>query len=219
MQLGGRLRLLLTSRGKIPIQDMFRKLSTAAPTVVKLQDLDTVVVRTDITTYLTHSFTQIRVEQLKLAADSWPSAESLEKLVELSGLLFIYAATAVRFVRNRNFDPRLRLTQLLGQERQTVGFSPYQQLDALYRQILNDAVKDPDGDEEILSRRLQAVMAVIVLAQTPLSMEALGTISGVNSWDIQIVVGQLSSLLVDNEVVSVCSIHRFRTLQLTLSGA
>jgi hypothetical protein len=199
MQLGGRLRLLLTSRGEIPIQDMFRELSTVAPTVIKLQDLDTVVVRTDITTYLTHSFTQIRVEQLKLAADSWPSAESLEKLVELSGLLFIYAATAVRFVRNRNFDPRLRLTQLLGQERQSAGVSPYQQLDALYRQILNDAVKDPDGDEEILCLRLQAVMAVIVLAQTPLSMEALGTVSGVSSWDIQIVVGQLSSLLVDNE--------------------
>jgi hypothetical protein len=199
MQLGGRLRLLLTSRGEIPIQNMFRELSVAAPTVVKLQDLDTVVVRADITTYLTHSFTHIRVERLKLARDSWPSTEDLQKLVELSGLLFIYAATAVRFVKNPRFDPRLRLTQLLGREHQSVGASPYQQLDTLYRQILNDTVMDPDGDEEVLCLRLQAVVAVIVLSQTPLNMEALGVVSGVGSWTISIVVGQLSSLLVDSE--------------------
>jgi hypothetical protein len=199
MQLGGRLRLLLTSRGEIPIQDMFRELSVAAPTVVKLQDLDTVMVRADITTYLTHSFTRVRVERLRLGADSWPSAEDLEKLVERSGLLFIYAATAVRFVKNPKFDPRLRLTQLLGQERQSAGASPYQQLDTLYRQILNDAITDPDGDEENLCLRLHAVMAVLILAQSPLSMEALGTVSGVSSWETPIIVGQLSSLLVDNE--------------------
>jgi hypothetical protein len=199
VQLAGRVRLFITSRNEIPIQQMFRELSATPQTVntVKLHELDKVIVQDDIAIYLNHSFAVIRNTRLDLELTGWPSPAAVNVLVERSGLLFIYAATAVRFVVHRKYSPRERLDQLLGLTSNTAK-SAYSQLDRLYRQILNDAVHDPDGDEVSLCQRLQAILAMIVLAQTPLNIEALGTLSGVGLDDCRIVAGYLSSLLVDS---------------------
>jgi WD40 repeat protein len=197
-QLAGRIRLFITSRNEMPIQQMFQELSTTSQTVVKLHDLDHTIVQADITTYLTHSFTVIRKTRLDLVLAEWPSTQAVGELVQLSGLLFIYAATAVRFVNARKHSPRDRLAQMLGQQRTHTRASPYAQLDELYRRILSDAVRDSGDDEEFLCQRLQAVMAVIVLAQTPLNLEALSIFSGVGPDGTGIVVGSLLSLLADS---------------------
>jgi hypothetical protein len=199
IQLAGRVKLLITSRNEIPIQQMFRELSATPQTVntVKLHELDKVVVQDDIAIYLNHSFTVIRTTRLDLELTGWPSPTAVSTLVELSGLLFIYAATAVRFVTHRKHSPRERLDRLLGLTSNTSN-SAYSQLDRLYRQILNDAVHDPDGHEASLCQRLQAVMAMIVLAQTPLNIEALGTLSGLGLDGCRIMVGYLASLLADS---------------------
>jgi hypothetical protein len=199
LQLDGRLRLFLTSRSEISIQHMFQELSAAAQMVVKLHDLDALVVRDDITAYLVHSFTAIRKALRELTLDDWPPTEDVNRLAELSGLLFIYAATAMRFVNDFRSSPRKRLAQLLAREQTATGTSPYGQLDGLYRQILNDAVRDSSGNDQIvLCQRLRAVMSVIVLAQTSLNMEALAILSGMDLDDTCIVVGSLSSLLTDS---------------------
>jgi hypothetical protein len=199
VQLDGCVRLFITSRNEIPIQQMFKELSAIPRTidVVKLHDLDKAVVQDDISTYLNHSFTVIREARVNLTLTGWPSPDTVSELIERSGLLFIYAATAVRFITNPKQSPRERLDQLL--ERATKsGTSPYVQLDGLYRQILDDAVRDPESDEALLRQRLQAVMSAIVLAQTPLSIDALATLSGVSPDGVNIVVASLSSLLADS---------------------
>jgi hypothetical protein len=203
LQLAGRIRLLITSRNEISIQQMFRELSATPQTVntVKLHELDKVVVRDDIAIYLNHSFNVMRNTRLDLELTGWPSSDAVNILVELSGLLFIYAATAVRFVTNRQHSPRERLDRLLGLTSNTSN-SAYSQLDKLYRQILTDAVHNPDGDETdeaALCQRLRAVMATIVLAQTPLNIDAIGTLSGVGLDGCRIVIGHLASLLADSE--------------------
>jgi hypothetical protein len=201
LHLDGRLRLCLTSRNEITIQNMFRDLSLQAKVVVKLHDLDTAVVRGDITTFLTLSFNDIRNARAELALDGWPSSVDIDKLAELSGLLFIYAATAVRFVNNRKYSPRRRLAELLGRGQTYIATSPYAQLDGLYRQILSDAVQDSDGDESFLCQRLQTVMAVVVLAQTPLNIGSLATLSGLDPDDVGIAVYSLTSLLAESTSV------------------
>jgi hypothetical protein len=198
LQLAGRLRLFITSRGEVSIQNMFQRLSTSPQSVVRLQDLDSVVVKADITTYLTYSFNRLRTARPELAHGIWPPPEDIAKLSELSGLLFIYAATAIRFVQNPKYPPRPRLAQLLRQGQHSLGASPYWELDALYRQIMQEAVLDPSGDDEFLCQRLQTVVAVIVLAQIPLDIEALATLCSIDVEDIRIVVGHLSSLLADS---------------------
>jgi hypothetical protein len=197
LQLAGRVRLFLTSRNESSIQQMFNTLSTNSQKVVKLHDLDNTIVREDITTYLKHSFTVIRETRLDPVLTGWPSNEVVHQIVQLSGLLFVYAATVLRFIDSRRHSPRDRLAQYLGQQRTNTRASPYAQLDGLYRQILSDAVRDSDGDEEFLCERLRAVMAVIVLAETPLSLEALSILSGVSRDDTGMAVDSLSSLLVD----------------------
>jgi hypothetical protein len=199
VKLSGRLKLFVTSRGELPIQRMFHELSAETrASVVRLHELDTTVVREDIATYLNHSFAGIRAEYPKSALGDWPSPEAVLQLVHLSGLLFIYAATAVRFMLDRNHSPRARLDQLLDQGQNNSRRSPYAQLDALYRQILSDATGYSDDEEEFLCHRLQAVLAVIVLAHTPLKIDALAAISGVGLDGTEIVVGHLTSLLADS---------------------
>jgi hypothetical protein len=197
LQLASRIRLFITSRNEVPIQQMFHELSAVSKTAVKLHDLDSAVVQADIMRYLTHSFANIREARLELSLGDWPTTDTVHELVSLSGLLFIYAATAVRFVSHRRYSPRERLIQLLGHA-SGAGTSPYRQLDELYRQILNDAVRDPDDDEGFLCARLQAVMAVILLAYTPLDIEALATLSGVSLDSVNLVIASLSSLLADS---------------------
>jgi hypothetical protein len=198
VQLDGRLRLFITSRGEVSIQNMFRQISTPTQSVVRLQDLDSVVVKADITTYLTYSFDRLTTSRPELAQNTWPPAEDIAKLSELSGLLFIYAATAMRFVQHPKYHPHFRLAQLLRQSEQPAGASPFWELDALYRQILKEAVLDPSGDERFLCQRLQTVVAVIVLAQTPLDIQALATLCSIDVEDIRIAVSHLSSLLADS---------------------
>jgi hypothetical protein len=199
LPLAGRIKLLITSRNELPIQKMFHELSATlrAVNVVKLHELDKAAVQSDITTYLTHSFNVIRDTRLDLALTGWPTLAAIDKLVELSGLLFIYAATAVRFVTHRRHSPRERLAQLLDQAFGSES-SPYSQLDGLYRQILDSAVGDPDENEASLCKRLQAVMAVIILAQTPLNIDAVSFLSGVGPDGVGIVIGSLASLLADS---------------------
>jgi hypothetical protein len=197
LQLDSRVRLFITSRNEVPIQQMFHELSAVSKTAVKLHDLDSAVVQADITTYLTYSFANIREARMELSLGDWPTTDTVYELVSLSGLLFIYAATAVRFVSHRRHSPRERLVQLLGHA-SGAGASPYRQLDELYRQILNEAVRDSDDDQGFLRERLQAIMAVILLAYTPLNVEALAALSGVSSDGVSLVVASLSSLLADS---------------------
>jgi hypothetical protein len=195
LQLAGRVRLFIASRNEIPIQQMFLELSANSQTVVKLHDLDQAVVQADIKTYLTQSFSNIRKARLELSLSDWPTTEAVHELVQMSGLLFIYAATAVRFMNERRYSPRHRLSQLLGQGHNFATTSPYARLDGLYRQILTDAVRDSFGEEDFLCQRLHTVMAMIVLAMSPLKIEALATLSGLDLDDAAIVVGSLASVL------------------------
>jgi hypothetical protein len=178
---------------------MFKELSATSHMIdiVKLHELDKMVVREDITTYLNHSFTVIRETRLDLTLTGWPSPDAASKLVELSGLLFIYAATAVRFMSHPKQSPRERLDRLLRHPKES-GVSPYIQLDGLYRQILEDDVRDSENNEALLRQRLQAVLAVIVLAQVAVNVNALATISNVSPDGVSVVVASLSSVLAES---------------------
>jgi hypothetical protein len=101
--LSGRLRLFFTSRNEIPIQQMFNQLSTSAQQQVSaLHGLGDVTVQGDIRTYLIWSFDIIREDRSwEQPLSGWPHENDLRRLLQLSGPLFIYAATAVHFLSNQ----------------------------------------------------------------------------------------------------------------------
>jgi hypothetical protein len=197
LSLSGRLKLFVTSRNEDLIEKMFKKLAeTAKHEVTKLHDLDQVTVKMDIQTYLRQSFDEICEDRSSdLPSPDWPDDDDLNRLVLLSGLLFIYAATVVRFLSSPRHNPPKRLAQLLGRQQASGITSPHHQLDELYMGILRDAVNERDPE---LCERLHAVVAVIVLAQSPVHIDALAILSGVELEDVRIVLRCLTSLLLVN---------------------
>jgi hypothetical protein len=198
LSLSGRLKLLITSRNEVPIQQMFSQLdATARQQVMKLHDLDTSTVQSDIRTYLDSSFAIIRQDRSsELPLSAWPDPDDLRRVIHQSDRLFIYAATVVRFLSSPRHSPPDRLAQLLGHQQASSTTSPHHHLDQLYLGILQDAV-DTSGEERDLNlhERLHAVLAVIVLAQTPVPIDALTVLSGVKLSDVRIVLRYLTSLL------------------------
>jgi hypothetical protein len=210
LSLSGRLKLLITSRNEIPIQDMFKKLSTTAQQqITELHDLDSTIVQSDIRTYLVRSFDTIREDRSsELPFPDWPDDDDLHRLVLLSGLLFIYAATAVRFLMSRQESPVDRLSQLLEQQETTCdSTSRHDDLDKLYTRILRDTVETSKGVvDSKLVKRLHDVVTVIVLAQIPVHIDALAVLSGVKLSHVYVVLHCLASILLmgkDDEPVRI----------------
>jgi hypothetical protein len=194
----GRLKLFITSRNERPIQQMFDGLyADAQQQVTQLHNLDRATVMIDIETYLRQSFDTIRNDRSsELPFSGWPDDNDLHHLVRLSGLLFVYAATAVRFLLSRKHSPVDRPAQLLEQQETSDSVSTHKDLDKLYTRVVRNAVETSEGAVDLgLCRRLHNVVAVIVLAQTPVHIDALAVLSGVKLGDVRIVLDWLASLL------------------------
>jgi hypothetical protein len=216
LTLSGRLKLFLTSRAESAIERMFNQLATTdAHIVVKLHELDKSMVQADIMTYLRDSFARIRAKMPSmLDLCDWPSSTDLERLAQLSGVLFVFASTVVRYVDSRRYGPRDRLAQVL-EERKIGPTATYKYLDALYMQVLEEAAgirarsaeeqQDEPDDVDAECERVKAIVAVIVLAQIPLQATAVATLSGVNRDDALITMASLSALVLleDGEPVRV----------------
>src|SRR5258708_28424611 len=137
------LRLLITSRPELHIKPVL----TSKAGIVLHEDIDQSIVSDDIREYLREEMSQIP-ERLDVKVPlPWPSKQELETLVEKAGQLFIWAATAVRFVGDdRGRDPISRLETLLrdyiGSGSNTGSRNPYKDLDSLYMAILSQAAQD-----------------------------------------------------------------------------
>ncbi|EUC53958.1 vegetative incompatibility protein HET-E-1, putative [Rhizoctonia solani AG-3 Rhs1AP] len=127
-----------------------------------LHELDGVIIQADIERYLRSALAFIQPSELQIAS-----------LVERSGILFIYAATIVRYIgpNNPRKNPNARLETLLGSSAVTRG-NHNKEIDGLYALILQAAFDYPDlEDEERDDIRL--VLNTVLCAQEPLTADAL----------------------------------------------
>ncbi|KAF8991779.1 hypothetical protein BDQ17DRAFT_1332672 [Cyathus striatus] len=109
----------------------------------------------------------------------WPTDRDLTTLVNQSGTLFIYAATAVRFIRNeRARDPQKQLDVLTG-ARQASRKKPFAYLDRLYLQVLRAALPEDSEDEEVEDFRW--VLACFVLLREPLPLSTIAMFTEVDA--------------------------------------
>jgi hypothetical protein len=198
LQLSGRIRLLLTSRAEPEIGQMFGLVSLGSQqTVMRLHDLDGAVVRSDIRTYLNRSFADIVTARPNLALLHWPAEEDIDMLVNLADVLFVFAATVVRFVSTPRQNPRERLDIML-RRREGNSASPYHFFDQLYLQVLSASVWSEQYEDEVtLCRKLRIVLGSIVAAQHPLSVVVHAILLNMEPDDVNLVVGSLSALLLN----------------------
>ena len=139
-----KLRFFLTSRPETPIRLGFDRIPEAAHQDFVLHNISPSVVLNDILVFLSHNLESIR-EEYKIHR-GWPDEQSIKILAEGASGLFIYAATACRFIRSPKFPPEDRLLLLL--KGSTARPSPTQKLDEIYTQVLTHSVVGACVDEE-----------------------------------------------------------------------
>jgi WD40 repeat protein len=208
MKLSGRVKLLLTSRAEPEIARMFELAAIGTHhRVMKLHNLDASVVRSDIRIYLVRSFYEVATRHPALSLLNWPSQEDMDVLVNLTDVLFVFAATVVRFVATPRHNPRERLEVMLlsGEGRLA---SPYRFLDELYLQVLRASVKSEEKeDQHTLCVTLRTVVGSIVAAQQPLSIVVHAFFLDTDPDNMQLMVGSLSAFLLSENKEPVRIFH------------
>ncbi|CAE6443875.1 unnamed protein product, partial [Rhizoctonia solani] len=127
-----------------------------------LHELDREVVQNDIERYLKSSLASIQPSELQIGC-----------LVERSGVLFIYAATIVRYIGpdNPRRNPSARFEALLNAP--AVSGSNYnKEIDNLYTLVLQAAFDDPDLEDEERGD-IKLVLNTVLCAQEPLTVNSL----------------------------------------------
>ncbi|RXW13823.1 hypothetical protein EST38_g12031 [Candolleomyces aberdarensis] len=129
---------------------------------------------------------------LLVAKPLQPAEEDKAKLAQLSGKLFIYASTAVKFILDQqHLDPKGQLESLL--ELQPDSSSPLSQLDGLYFYVLHSA--KPVKNAENWLRPFQIIVGAILVLQTPLSVMSLARLLDQQEGTIKATLGNLHSIL------------------------
>jgi hypothetical protein len=108
---------------------------------------------------------RIKAGILSLTTD-WPGEEVIHKLAERASGLFVWASTASRFIDGH--DPRRRMDVILNGHSASGGAECA--LDDLYRKALHAA---GSWDDEDFVTDFNAILGVVLVAQRPLSSDAI----------------------------------------------
>ncbi|KAI4273862.1 MAG: hypothetical protein L6R38_006240 [Xanthoria sp. 2 TBL-2021] len=135
-QLG--LKILVTSRPELSIRHGFEEIPSIFHRNLALQDVPRSVVDKDIRTYLSHELKDVQRE-FDLPAD-WPVDQDLDTLASKAGGLFIFAATACRYVGG---SPQAKPDDRLKQICNTIVPNNLmtEELDQMYTTILQNSTK------------------------------------------------------------------------------
>ncbi|KAG8729414.1 hypothetical protein FRC11_008824 [Ceratobasidium sp. 423] len=162
------VKFVISSRPEPEIRDEMMKQGNQAESRVVLHELDRYVVQADIETYLRATLAQLD-----------PTEEQIAALVERAGILFIYAATVVRYISHDRFrrNPRARLCNIL--ESSSSSENKHKEIDELYATILRAGLDDHtlDSGER---KDIRLVLHTAICAQEPLTTDALSGLLGIN---------------------------------------
>jgi hypothetical protein len=195
------IKLFLTSRNEIDIADTFLDVVHSP---VKLQEIE---VSEDVRLYWEHNLDELR--RRKRLPD-WRSMVSIERLVELTGHLFIYASTILKIIRNTIASPIKKLRELLeissagsGHAIAFVGPANHGPLEKLYIHILGEALKDNDGNMIAeYAHHLHDILELVIFAQAPITPQALSDLLEMDIDDLDAYLSRLSSVLVVPDTTS-----------------
>ncbi|KAK7015389.1 WD40 repeat-like protein [Favolaschia claudopus] len=152
-------RFLITSRLDSEIAREFETKSHIIPLQL---DITREEAKQDILVYMRQSIQKLRCEE-QITDPQWPGEDNTQLLATYAGGLFIWAATACKFLRG--YNPQNRLNQLLD-----AGNSISERVDCLYSIALDRA--GDWSDEEFLSASV-SVLACVILTKKPLTEQII----------------------------------------------
>jgi hypothetical protein len=194
-----RIRIFMTSRREQHIRPGFRQSLETIATVATLKKVSTASPssgqKDDILLFLEDSFREIRTRYH--VAPDWPGAEKIRQLSRQADGLFMYAATACRFIGDARFEEYLETRLELVFQNKVSGNSPQKGLDAIYSQIVGFSILGDVLDEERddISKRFSLVVGSIVVLYAPLPVCVPSELLKLDVARVSQILGRLSSVL------------------------
>lgn len=166
-----RLRVFLTTRPEESIGYGFCQMSETEHHDFVLHNISPSIVDHDISIFLEYNLRLIGEEDGQDAG--WPGAETIKTLVRSAGGLFIWAATACRFVREGLF-PDKRLSTLLEGHTSTAP-TPEEHLNRIYITVLQNSIQSglSQQEKQKFHSILRDILGSIVTLSSPLSVDSL----------------------------------------------
>jgi hypothetical protein len=166
-----RLRVFLTSRPENPIRHGIYSISQVKRQDFVLQNIPSAIIDHDISLFLEYNLGEIG-QEWNLGA-GWPGEQALRQLVLNACGLFIWAATAYRFIHDgREFAER-RLSLIL--QGDTSATTPEHHLNEIYLTVLKTSIRHSydNFEKECKLSRLRKVLGSIITLSSPLSASSL----------------------------------------------
>jgi hypothetical protein len=190
-----RLRVFLTSRPEIPIRHGFYHIPEAEHEDFVLHNIAPEIVNHDISIFVEYNLEVIRQER-PIEAD-WPGPEVIRRLVQNANGLFIWAATACRFIREgkKRQVIKNRLSSVLQSNGSIT--EPENHLNEIYITVLRHSIppKFSDEEQEEFYSKLKNMLGSIVVLLSPLSTHSLSTLLRISEEDIDEILEDLHAIL------------------------
>jgi WD40 repeat protein len=187
------LRILITSRPEIPIRNGFSRIPKTEHQDFILHDISPSIVNEDIRVFVEYNFNIIR--QLRGFALDWPDAKTIRAIVEHAAGLFIWAATACRFIKDGGRFTEKRLSTIL--DSNICITAPEKGLDGIYLTVLKSSIH-ADFDQQEESEHcsmLREVLGAIVTLFSSLSISHLARLVNIPEKDIDESLEDLHAIL------------------------
>ncbi|CAN9290055.1 unnamed protein product [Alternaria alternata] len=191
---GVQLRVLLTSRPEVPIQYGFTQVRREEHRDFVLHDIEPAVIEHDIALFLRHQLGLVR-QRCQLKAE-WAEDSAIARLVQNSGGLFIWAATACRFIAEDSQLAEARLTSLLHQGGSGT-LPPERKLDEIYTTVLTSSMRGDysEAESQTLHELFRQIIGPVVTMQDPLSVASLAELLGKDVATLRRTLANLHSVL------------------------
>ncbi|KAL8671687.1 MAG: hypothetical protein Q9168_003809 [Polycauliona sp. 1 TL-2023] len=166
-----RIKIFVSSRPDL-LRHGFEDMPSILHYTMVLHDVPRAVVDNDIRIYLHHEL-EATQKKFRLPIE-WPPPEALETLAAKAGGLFIFAATACRFIGGASHaKPQKRLDQICGST--TTNKLMTEELDQMYTLVLQNSIKGDYTSEEQESTEslFRHVVGTIVILLDPLPISEL----------------------------------------------
>jgi hypothetical protein len=201
-----RLQVFLTSRPEVPILHGIHRIPQAEHQDFVLQNIPLATVNHDISLFLEYNLGTIR-QEWTLGAD-WPGAVVLRQLVYKSSGLFIWAATACRFINGGEEFAEDRLDEIL--EGTGSKGTPEQHLDQIYLTVLQSSIPNTfRAPEKVrLHARQRKILGSIAILLSPLPAASLAKVISISRTQITQTLEKLQAIVeVPKDVAGFLRLH------------
>ncbi|CAE7070896.1 unnamed protein product, partial [Rhizoctonia solani] len=165
------VKFFVTSRPEPAIRNKMMPESEQSRSILYLHEIERSLVQADIELYLRDELASIS-----------PADDDITELAEHAGSLFIYAATAVRYIRpvGKAVNSKARLKAILAVSTQLA--TSLSAIDSLYTAILTDALYDQEFTHEE-QNQMRLVLHIAICACEPILIQTLSALCGLEDKD------------------------------------